>query len=199
MPIPSKCPNCKAESNVPDHLAGKRVKCPKCKELMRVPESEGEGGFDVVESDDPPERPSARRSRHREDDEPDEPVRNKRRPIEDDEDDEPVRKKRRPIEDDEDDEPVRKKRHRYEDDDEKDDDRPRNRRSSKRSRSESSGVSPIRYAIGGVVLIGLLIVVYLVYSAKFGAPNDDDLNQKDPQIQGGPRPGLPERPIGGRM
>lgn len=197
MPISSTCPNCQAESNVPDDLAGKRVKCPKCKESMRVPQAAGEDGFDVVDADDRPSRKSANRSRPRDDEEPDVPVRKKRRAVEDDGDDEPVRKKRRAAEDDGDDEePVRKKRRRHEEDD---DDRPRSRRSGKRSREESTGVSPIRYAIGGIVLVGLLIAVYFIYSSKFGAPGDDDINQKDPQLQGGPRPGDPQRPIGGKL
>lgn len=179
MPIPSVCPNCKTASDVPVNLAGKRVKCPKCQEPMRIPTGDSEEGFEVV-ADDPPIRKSTRSASTNDDSETDVPVRKKRRPIEDlDQEDEPQRKRSR----------------QREEDDVDDDDRPRKPRSERRSREESTGVSPIRYVIGGVVLIALLVVAYFVYSSKFVA-NDDDLQQKDPVIKGKPIPGIPEKPIG---
>lgn len=179
MPIPSVCPNCKTASDVPIDLAGKRVKCPKCKEPMRIPTADSEEGFEVV-VDDPPIRKSISPASANDDFEADVAVRKKRRPIEDLDDDEPVRKR---------------SQQRKDDDSEDHDYQPRNRRSDRRSRDDSTGVSPIRYVIGSVVLIALLVVAYIVYSSKFVA-NDDDLQQKDPVIKGKPIPGIPDKPIG---
>jgi hypothetical protein len=38
------CPNCDSDHQIPDHLAGKKVRCPKCKGPMDVP-----AGFEVVD------------------------------------------------------------------------------------------------------------------------------------------------------
>lgn len=138
MSIPATCPSCKASSNAPDEIAGKRVKCPKCKALMRIPLPDTEDGFDVVDSE-PEARPAKRNRVRAEVDE---------EPIE-------ARRKKRILID-------------QEDDDEDEDDRPRKGRSKKNRAGESSGVSPLRYVISGIVLVGLLVGIYFVYSYKFG-------------------------------
>ncbi|MBX9579488.1 MAG: zinc-ribbon domain-containing protein, partial [Gemmataceae bacterium] len=37
MPVPIKCPGCQAAFDVPDHLAGKKIRCTSCKAEVAVP------------------------------------------------------------------------------------------------------------------------------------------------------------------
>jgi hypothetical protein len=154
MSIPSICPSCKAESNAPDNLAGKRVKCPKCKELMRIPLADAEDGFDVVESE-PAMTETTKRARPRSEDPAERP---------------------------------RRKPHRERDEEDEEDDRPRRRRNDRGRDAARSGVSPLRYVIGGIVLVGLLVGIYFLYSSKFNVPDEDPIAERDPAIPIGVNP-----------
>jgi hypothetical protein len=68
MAITLDCPSCGRNLNVPDTLAGKRVKCPQCDESVSVPAEDPE----AVTNEPPNPEPAARRR--------------PRRPVEDDED-----------------------------------------------------------------------------------------------------------------
>jgi hypothetical protein len=173
MPLSIQCPACKRKLNVPDKVAGKRVKCPGCGVgfLAKAPESEfvepevveTEAVAVPVEDDEPDDKP---RRRPRDDD--DERVSAKpqrRRPREEDEDDERVssrpqgrRKSPRDDDEDEEDDRQRKRRRSRDEVDDEDDDRPRRRRRRDEDDDDDYGIRRRREPHRGALILTLGII-----------------------------------------
>jgi hypothetical protein len=51
MPISIPCPGCRAVCNLPDHLAGRRVRCARCRQEFDVPAAEGPVVLEAAEDD----------------------------------------------------------------------------------------------------------------------------------------------------
>jgi hypothetical protein len=90
MPFTLTCPECHDRSEVPDEVAGKRVRCRRCQAVFRA----GSPDVDVVDDDRPRRRPSgADESRSRKRDRDDEDELSRQRRDEDDRDDDRPRGK----------------------------------------------------------------------------------------------------------
>jgi predicted Zn finger-like uncharacterized protein len=144
MPFPIDCPECDARLQVPDTLAGKRVKCKKCGESFLA------------------KRPADRDD----DDEEDAPARARRR-IDDEEDDRP--RGRRPRDDVEDEDERPRKRARDEDDDE---DEPRPRKKGKKKKKQTPVFLFVAIGLGALAFIGgaVGLIVYLTGDKKPDTP-----------------------------
>jgi len=148
MSFSTVCPNCDARLTAPDSVEGKRVKCKKCGDPFVARPLDGE-------SDDPPERPSAKAS-----------ARSRPRPVEDDEDDDrprrPARATRR--DDDDDDRPRRRLR----------DDEPRPK-STKGKKQKKAGPPVLQFVLLSVaallVIGGGAVGVYYAFIKEQDKPN----------------------------
>ena len=189
MPIPVTCSSCPAKMNAPDAAAGKKVKCPKCQQIITVPAPAAAPGFEVVEDEPAPKKPTVSV-----------PAKPKSKAVveiddEEDEDEKPRKKKsaKAVVDDDDDDRPRKKRRAVAEDDEDDDDDRPRKKR--KKQRAGEGGTSLVRNIVGGVVLLVLLGVVGYVYYDKFGKRDKDEpaSNSKSNDTPRDP-PAGPQRP-----
>lgn len=168
MPFPTTCPNCDARLQVPDTLAGKRVKCKKCDEafVARPPAEDDADEAPARPAKAPPKLPPPK-SRPADDDEP-------RR----------LAKTSRPTDDDE---GPRARRSR--DDDE---DRPRRKAGgkAKKGKKKSSLVTVLMLGIAGFVALGVGLPLALWYA--YG--REPDLGTTELQNT---RPGGPGKAAGG--
>src|SRR5262245_30573282 len=163
MPFSIVCPECDARLQVPDALAGKRIKCKKCGGSFVVRRG---ADRDDGEEDERPTRAAAPKARRRADEEEDRPARpsaNARRRDEDDRDEDRPRRRSRD-ENDEDDEP---------------------RRRSKKGKKKAAGSPAVLFAllgVGALVVIGGGIAAYVLL-----------VGDKKPDGTGGPAglPGAP--------
>jgi predicted Zn finger-like uncharacterized protein len=163
MPFPIVCPECDARLQVPDTLAGKRVKCKKC------------GGTFVArpvddDDDDRPARPAAKAA--------DKP---RPRPVADDEDegDRPQRRSARASrrDDDDDADQNRPRRRSRDEDDEDDEPRPRGKKKGKK-KAGSPVLLFVLLGVGALVLIGGGIGVYFAF-IKEDKPADQPVAKGD--------------------
>jgi phage FluMu protein Com len=79
MAITLDCPSCGRSLNVPDTLAGKKVKCPQCEESVSVPAEDSE----AVTQEPRSPQPAGRRQPRRPDEDDDEDLRSIRRQSDD--------------------------------------------------------------------------------------------------------------------
>lgn len=168
MSFPLACPNCDAMFQVPDEIAGKRIKCKKCGEVIVARRTKAE------QDDDP--RPSPSPSKVRKSS----PPASNRRSYDDDEDETPVRK------------PTKSSRQ-IDDDDDMDEPRPRPKKRGKKSRKKS-GTPVLLFVLVGVGAVLLLgggaVGVY------YGLINEPEKSDSTPGANnaflpgiGGPAPG----------